>query len=309
MGTGIFDANKVVQCTPSIFTASAVSATNPAGSLGISANGGNGLVDCNRIINFLKTNTNGIAYAQSKGSVTKALQDFIATSTGALNAERALFIVAFIAVLFGVINGTREIVKESSIFRRERTVNLGIIPYVFSKILVLGLFALYQSAVLLFVVDLFEPFQQGIFLPILLEIYITLLLTGFVGLLLGLTASAFSPNEDTANSILPFILIPQVVFAGVEIPLKEWVLQSASVIFPTRWAMAALGSSIGLHSDKLGGDALFGSDSTFHGTLFSTFSQMDATHRILLAWGALGALIVVLVILICAGLKRKDVRV
>jgi ABC transport system ATP-binding/permease protein len=308
VGTGIFDANNVVQCVPSILTASAKSATNPAGSLGIPATGGNGFVSCNSIVNFLKTNTDGIAYAQSHGGVTKALQDFVATSTTSLNAERALFIVAFIAVLFGVINGTREIVKEASIFRRERTVNLGIFPYVFSKILLLGLFAVYQSAVLLFVVDLFEPFHQGIFLPVLLEIYITLLLTAFVGLLLGLTASAFAPNEDTANSILPFILIPQVVFAGTEIPLKEWVLQIASVIFPTRWAMAALGSSIGLHSDKLGGDALFGKDSTFHGTLFSTFSQADATHRVLLAWGALGALIVVLVVLICVGLKRKDVR-
>src|SRR5262249_4290924 len=154
----------------------------------------------------------------------------------------------------------------------------------FSKILLLGLFALYQSAALLLIVDLLEPFHQGIFLPILLEVYITLLLTAFTGLLLGLAASAFAANEDTANSLLPFILIPLVVFAGTEIPLKEWILQIASVIFPTRWAMAALGSSLGLHSDKLGGDALFGNDSTFHGTLFSTFSQTDAIHRVLLAW-------------------------
>jgi ABC transport system ATP-binding/permease protein len=308
VGPGIFNANNVVQCTPRIFTASAVSSTNPLGSLGINTNGNNGLVDCSRIVTFLSNDSNGIAYAQSRGGVNTALQDYITTSTGGLNAERALFIIAFIAVLFGVINGTREIVKEASIFRRERTVNLGIFPYVFSKIVLLGLFALYQSAVLLFIVDLFEPFHQGVFLPILLEVYVTLVLAAFTGLLLGLVASAFAANEDTANSLLPFILIPQVVFAGTEIPLKEWILQIASVVFPTRWAMTALGSSLGLHSDKLGGDALFGNDSTFHGTLFSTFSQVDATHRVLLAWGALGALIVVLVILTCVGLKRKDSR-
>ena len=309
VGTGVFDANKEVQCTPRIFTASAVSATNPTGSLGIDTNGKNDLVDCNRIVNFLNNDPNGIIYAQSKGSVNTALQDFIATSTGGLNAERALFIIAFIAVLFGVLNGTRAIVKEVSIYRRERTVNLGIVPYAFSKICILGLFALYQGAALLLIVDLFEPFHQGVFLPILLEAYITVILAAFTGLLLGLVASAFAANEDSANSLLPFILIPQLVFAGVEIPLKEWILQTAAVIFPMRWAMAALGSSFGLHSDKLGGDALFGSDSTFHGTLFSTFSQADATHRILLAWAALGAIIIVLTIIICIGLKRKDVRV
>ncbi len=309
VGVGIFDTNKVVQCAPQIFTSSAVSATNPADALGINTNGKNNLVDCNRIISFLKTDSNGMQYAQTKGGVNTALQDFIATGTGGLNAERALFIISFIAVLFGCINGTREIVKEASIYRRERTVNLGILPYVFSKILVLGVFSLFQSAAILLIVHLFEPFQQSIFLPVLLEIYITLVLTGLAGLLVGLAASAFAANEDTANSLLPFLLIPQVIFAGTEIPLKDWPLQIAAALFPSRWAMTALGSTTGLHSDKLGGDTLFGNDTTFHGTLFSTFSHADAMHRVLLAWGGLGVLIVVLTIVICIGLKRKDVRV
>jgi hypothetical protein len=311
VGTGIFDQNKVVQCSPQIIqTVVMTNANSPASPqpLGINTQGGSGPVDCNRIVNFLKTDTNGIAYAQAKGGVNAALQDFIVTGSG-LNAERAVFLIAFIAVLFGVLNGTREIVKEVSIYRRERMVNLGIVPYVLSKILVLGAFALFQSATLLLIVDLFEPFQQSIFLPVLLELYITLALTALAGLLLGLTASAFAPNEDSANSLLPFILVPQLVFAGVEIALKDWILQIPAAIFPFRWAMVALGSSIGVHSDKVGGDSLFGNDSTYHGTLFSTFSQADATNRVLLAWAALGMIIVVLTILICLGLKRKDVRV
>ncbi|HVU71156.1 MAG TPA: FHA domain-containing protein [Ktedonobacteraceae bacterium] len=307
VGVGLFDGNKVVQCSPRIFTSQAVSQTNPSGLLGIDTKGNNAAVDCNRIVSFLKTDASGISYAKSKGGVDTALQDFIVQGVG-LNAARALFIIAFVAVLFGVINGTREVVKEASIYRRERTVNLGIFPYVFSKVLVFGLFSVFQSAALLLIVYAFEPFQRSIFLPVLLEIYITLLLTALAGLMIGLTASTFAANEDSANSLLPFILIPQVVFAGVEIPLKDWPLQIAAVVFPTRWSVAALGSSVGLHSDKLGGDSLFGSDSTFHGTLFSTFTTSDAVHRLVLSWGALGALIVALIIVMCIGLKRKDVR-
>src|SRR5205085_1300685 len=41
VGTGVFDANNVVQCTPRIFTSSAISPTNPTGSLGINTNGKN----------------------------------------------------------------------------------------------------------------------------------------------------------------------------------------------------------------------------------------------------------------------------
>src|SRR5260370_241526 len=92
-------------------------------------------------------------------------------------------------------------------------------------------------------------------------------------------------------------------------PSTAVIALSTLAFFPSRWAMTALGSTAGLHSDKLGGDTLFGNDTTFHGTLFSTFSHADAMHRVLLAWGALGVLIVVLTIVICIGLKRKDVRV
>ncbi len=306
VGTGIFNADKVAPCAPQIFASSAVSATNPTGSLGIKT-GKNDTIDCNRIINYLKTDSQGQAFANQKGSVNAALQDFIVPGT-ALNAQTALFIAAFIPVLFGCVNGVREIVKENAIYRRERTVNLGIAPYLLSKILVWGVVSLIQSAELLIIIEIFEPLQQGVFLPVLLEAYISLALAGLAGLMIGLTASAFAANEDSATSLLPFILIPQLVFAGTEIPLKDYVLQIAATAFPTRWAMSALGTSIGLHSDKVGGDKLFGNDTTFHGTLFSTFSKADATNRILISWIALVAITLVLTTLVGVGLKLKDSR-
>jgi ABC transport system ATP-binding/permease protein len=327
IGTGIFNASSVVQCVPQIvqtMVRTTPSAANPTGAvrIGVATTGMRvgQTVDCTTIRQLLSGDPKSAAdpemiasaqvyvRLQAGGDVNKALQDFIVPG-GGINAMRALFIMCFIAVLFGVINGTREIVKEASIYRRERAVNLGILPYVFSKIAVLGVFAALQSLVLMLIVDAFEPFARSVFLPVLIEIYLSLVLTAFVGLLIGLVTSAFAANEDSANSLLPFILIPQVVFAGVEIPLKNGPLQLAATLFPTRWAMTALGSSIGLHSDKLGGDALIGSDSSFHGTLYSTYSQVDAMHRIFLAWCALGLLMVLFAVLICVGLTRKDAHV
>jgi hypothetical protein len=169
---------------------------------------------------------------------------------------------------------------------------------------------------LLIIVQLFEPLQQGILFAPLLETYITLALTALAGLMVGLAASAFAANEDSANSLLPFLLIPQVVFAGVEIPLKDYVLQIIAFFFPTRWAMAALGTSIGLHSEKLGGDKLFGNSSatvnnftnTYIPQLLSTYSHADSVGRMLLSWGALLALSLLLAIVAGIGLKRKDRR-
>lgn len=301
IGTGIFDSTNVVQCRPQVFTS-----TSPV-PIGLTNMKATDTVDCARIQNFLQNDTNGKKYASQHGGLDQALQDFILPGSGA-DAQKVLFIMAFGAVLFGCVSGAREIVKEANIYRRERAVDLGIMPYMFSKIAVLGLLSLFESAILLLVVNIAEPLHQGIFLPVQLEAYITLTLCSLVGLLIGLTISAFAPNNDWAISFIPIVLIPQVMFAGAIIPFKDWFTQIAGTIFPTRWAMSALGSSIGLHGDKIGNDRLFGNDTIYHGTLYSTFTQADATHHLLLTWLALALIIVALTVVIGFALKRKDVR-
>jgi hypothetical protein len=126
--------------------------------------------------------------------------------------------------------------------------------------------------------------------------------------LLGLTISAIAPNDDTANSLLAPVIILQVIFAGSVIPLKDGITLVTAALFPTRWTIVAIGSSVGLHSDKIDDGKLFGSDPAYHGTLYSIYSQADATQRILLSWAALGLTIIVLTCLIGILLKIKDGR-
>ncbi len=297
--TGIFDSNNIVQCTTQVLT--------PNGPLALPVAKQSLFTDCQQVTNFLNIDPRGIQFASQNGGVQKALQNFV-TPANSGDAQRVIFLVAFFAILFGSINGTREIIKEGAIYERERTVNLGIIPYMFSKIAILGLQALIQAAFILLIANAFEPLHQGVFLPILLEAYITLALASLGGVMLGLLVSAIAPNEDTANSLLPIIIIPQTIFAGSIIPLKDWITQIASTVFPIRWAMIALGSSLGLHSDKIDQNTLFGNDTAYHGTLFSIFTKADATNRILISWGAMAATTVLMIILIGIFLKRKDIR-
>ncbi|GLV59714.1 ABC transporter ATP-binding protein [Dictyobacter sp. S3.2.2.5] len=299
VGAGVFDANKLTQCRTQVLTSS--------GPLALPQARTTDLIDCQQVVNFLKTDATAHAFVQQKGSVAQALQSFLIQGPGT-DAQKVLFIMAFATVLFGCINGAREIVKEAAIYRRERTVNLGILPYMFSKIVVLGMLCLFQSAILTLVVEIGEPLKQGVFLSPILETYITLSLTSLAGLMIGLTISAIAPNNDRAISLVPIILLPQVIFSGAIIPLKDWVTQIMATVFPTRWAMAALGSSIGLHSDTTGGDKLFGDDPTYHSTLFSIYNQTDALHRLVLSWVSLGLITIVLAIIIGIFLKRKDVR-
>jgi ABC-type multidrug transport system ATPase subunit/pSer/pThr/pTyr-binding forkhead associated (FHA) protein len=299
LGTGVFDANNVVQCRTQTITSS--------GPLALPQAQKTDQINCDTVLTFLKKDSHAQAYVHKKGGQEQALQDFILPMSGA-SAQKVLFIMAFTAVLFGCINSAREFVKEAAIYKRERSVNLGILPYMFSKIVVLGMLCLFQSAVLVLIMNLGEPLHQSIFLNPLLETYITLALVSLAGLMIGLAISAIAPNNDRAMSFVPIILVPQLIYSGSIVPIKDWFTQIMAILFPTRWAMAALGSSIGLHSDKIEGDKLIGNDTTFHGTLFSVFSKTDALHRLILSWISLGVIILVLMIVIVVFLKLKDIH-
>ena len=108
-------------------------------------------------------------------------------------------------------------------------------------------------------------------------------------------------------SLVPLILIPQVIFSGVVFNLDTPILQAVGALFTARWAMAGMGSTIGLHGDKLGDDNF-----SFQGTHFVTLNPADALpgalEHIALVWGALIIMIVVFALAIAFALKKKDVR-
>jgi ABC-type multidrug transport system ATPase subunit/ABC-type multidrug transport system permease subunit len=260
---------------------------------------------CTRVEHILNNTPQGKAYAQKRGGVGKALQDFIVNGSG-INAQKILFIMSFTAVLFGCVNAVREIVKEGPIYRRERAVHLGILPYIFSKIVVLGILSLVQDAILLLVVNAIAPFAtQGILLPTLPELYITLVLTSLSGLMIGLVISAAAPTTDRAMNFIPLILIPQVIFSGIIFPFKSRVIQIIAMAFTSRWSIGALGSTIGLHA--LSGDSLIDHHTIYCGTRFSICSHATAITHLLCLWGALIAMTLFAGCIACLILKSKDI--
>ncbi len=261
--------------------------------------------NCQRLITMLNS-PQGTAYAQQV-HMTKEhiLQNTIAMNSG-MNAQTILFVMAFAAVMFGCINGVRAIVREAAIYRRERMVSLRIGPYMFSKIVVLGILSLIQSAILVSIVNLKAPYHQGIFLPVFAEIYITIALTTLAGLMIGLALSALAPNTDRAMSLIPLVLIPQVIFSGTIFELNSPLLQAIGAFFATRWSIAGLGSSIGLHADKLVVDSF-----SYQGTLFVSLNPASARpgaiEHLVLVWAILVVMSILLGFVTAYALKRKDV--
>jgi hypothetical protein len=157
---------------------------------------------------------------------------------GALASPLPL-ILAATAVWFGAINSAREIVKELPVFARERQAGVRIAPYMMSKLLVLGSLSAIQVGILLAIVSLkVDIVTHGVWTYGWIEIYVTLLLASLAGMTLGLLISALVTNADRAQSLVPIILIPQIIFVGG--PLASSVAYQISNLMITRWAIEAI---------------------------------------------------------------------
>ncbi len=149
------------------------------------------------------------------------------------------FMMALITVLVGAISSVREIVKEVDIYKRERAVNLKILPYVMSKLWVGVVLALYQAGMLLLFRILFvQPNVPGS--SAYVALYITLFLSTLCGYLVGLAISAIAPNQNSAMMLIIVVLVPQFLFAGALLPLDLIPGgEQISVMMPTRWSFEA----------------------------------------------------------------------
>ncbi len=149
------------------------------------------------------------------------------------------FLITLSAIWFGTSNAAREIVAEAPVYRRERMFNLRIGPYIFSKLIVLAFFGLIQS--ILFSVIILIGFQN--LDPGWHSLGATI---GWVWLLiicataLGLMISALVNSAEKAMTIVPLVLIPQVMLAGVVAPMSNQAMEIVSYVSPTRWGNEGL---------------------------------------------------------------------
>ena len=243
-----------------------------------------------------------------------ALQSVVST-----NGRLVLFLLAVVAVWFGVLNSVREITKEARIYRRERLANLRIAPYLLSKLGVLAGLCAVQSLVLLALLALkvdFSPAVTALTEDGLLDVVrappfglwgatlVTVFLTSLTGVGLGLLISTLVSNSDKAMSVVPLALIPQLVFALALMPLPP-AIAPLSYLTGARWGMEALGSIARLVEPR---DM---STCEFPGLLltcepYPTVDYDPSPRHILLTWLILAAYTAACLALTAWSLRRRE---
>ena len=133
------------------------------------------------------------------------------------NDGRTIFIAAVIAIWLGANNAIREIVSETAVYERERLVNLKIPSYILSKFAILSGIGLIQCFLFVLILTAFDRFSTRDFTFLTLVLYLSLL----AGVSIGLFFSALVSSTEKAMSILPLILIPQLLLSGFLKPLDD----------------------------------------------------------------------------------------
>jgi len=188
------------------------------------------------------------------GNTPQEIEQHLATVTAGKSvsyslvgkSQTLLMMLGLAAVLLGLFGSAYEIVKERPIYLRERMVTLRLVPYLFSKVAVLGSFALLQCLLLLLAVSLkIHLPREGVMLPAPVEMYITLVLGAWAAILLGLMVSALVPNTNSVIYVVLLLLFFQIIFSGVLFELPE-ATRPFSNLTLSRWATEALGVSANL---------------------------------------------------------------
>jgi ABC-type multidrug transport system ATPase subunit len=162
----------------------------------------------------------------------------------------AVLLVLIVGVTgLGLAASIREIVKEAAVYRRERSVGLSITAYVASKAVVIGAIVLFQCSVLVLIALL--PQGTGWGAALLpsghLEFVIGFGLAGLGGMALGLLISAVSKNVDRAISLLPLLLIIQLVLSGAFRNVNETPgMREAAYLATGFWGFSAGASTVDL---------------------------------------------------------------
>lgn len=170
-------------------------------------------------------------------------------------AMTMFFLAALIPFLVGSLSSVREIVKESAIYARERAVALKIWPYLWSKMAISGLFALYHGAVLWGAkVILIE--YPGISAGDYAAMYVTLVLAVLSGVMWALLISAVTRREEQAMMLIIGVIVVQLVFSGGLVPISDLGPVGAVLasLDSTSWALKALTAASGISTDGCVGD-------------------------------------------------------
>ncbi|MBQ5986012.1 MAG: ABC transporter permease [Clostridia bacterium] len=170
------------------------------------------------------------------------------TQEGTVNGTFALTCVC---IWNGFFNSIQVVCRERNIIKREHRAGLHMSAYIAAHMIYQMLLCITQAAITLLicaVAGVVFP-AQGVVTPWgALDLGITLFLTIYAADMLALMVSSIVRTTTTAMTVMPFLLIVQLVFSGAFFELAGFA-QKLTALTISRWGMESL-CAIGRYNDQ-----------------------------------------------------------
>ena len=161
-------------------------------------------------------------------AIIAALVAMVVRKTMFVNMEGTLmgaFALSCVAIWNGCFNSIQSVCRERAIVKREHRSGMHISSYVAAHMIYQFFLCVLQTAVSVYVMQLMEikfP-ATGFMTPwMILDIGISFLMSTYAADMMSLLISSIARTTTSAMTVMPFVLIFQLVFCGGVIPLPEW---------------------------------------------------------------------------------------
>ena len=204
-----------------------------------------------------------IAWGETKDYKVQNAPDYITRNTFPFlrteDTTKLMFTFSCAVFWTGIFNSIQEVSKERPIYQRERFSGVGVVPYIFSKIVPLSVLCLIQSAIMTAILSFMSNTTatftgnlqesgaiamsmrpDGLILgqgAMWLETLLTTFLCAMSAMCLGLLISTLVSNE-IALVLCPICLMPQILFSGIVVDLSGLTGTIANII-SCKWSCAA----------------------------------------------------------------------
>ena len=152
------------------------------------------------------------------------------------------FAYACICVWNGFFNSIQSICRERAIVKREHRSGLHISSYIMAHMMYQAVLCILQSAIIITVCYFMKVKLPETALVVnnpMLEFGITLFLITYCSDMLALLVSAIARTTTAAMTIMPFLLIVQLLFSGAFFSLPQKVMPFTSLT-TTKWGLTAI---------------------------------------------------------------------
>ena len=145
-----------------------------------------------------------------------------------LNMEGTLmgaFALVCVCIWNGCFNSIQVICRERDVIKREHRSGMHISSYIVSHMIYQALICILQTGVTLYVTKLtgVKYPEEGLFTPwLIVDLGISMTLITYASDMLSLWVSTIARTSTTAMTIMPFVLIFQLVFSGGMLTIPDW---------------------------------------------------------------------------------------